>query len=201
MSEVSFNPALMTQPQNSFILQTNNRWIQGLTKDDWASRAWLRSGILTGTVSAWGGIGVAVNTPGATTGNNRQGDQIAPATTTQLNGFLVYDQGINAIQTPGSQVPTWPVGFNVPYYLFGSNARVPVPLASGVLASLEGVAVSGTFYWDTANYNLTLTSSASTIQLPSSVRVLQVSDNCRMVLNTSGVLSWSDPSDAALIVI
>ena len=200
MSTVSFNPALMTQPQNSFILQTNNRWIQGLTKDDWASRAWLRSGILTGTVSLWGGVGVAVNTPSAT-GNNRTGDQIAPATTTQLNGFLVYDQGINAIQTPGSQVPTFPVGFNVPYYLFGSNARVPVPLASGVLASLEGADISGTFYWDTANYNLTLTSSASTIALPSSVRVLQVSDNCRMVLNTSGVLSWSDPSDAALIVI
>jgi hypothetical protein len=200
MSTVSFNPALMTQPQNSFILQTNNRWIQGLTKDDWASRAWLRSGIIGGTVSLWGGIAVAVNTPSATP-NNRQGDEIVPATTTQMNGFTVYDQGINAIQTPGSQVPTFPAGFNVPYYLFGSNARVPVPLASGVLASLENVDISGTFYWDTANYNLTLTSSATTIELPSSVRVLQVSDNCRMVLNTSGVLSWSDPSDAALIVI
>ena len=200
MSTVSFNPALMTQPQNSFILQTNDRWFQGLTKDDWASRAWLRSGIIGGTLSLWGGIGVAVNTPSAS-GNNRTGDQITPATTTQLNGFTVYDQGINAIQTPGSQVPVWPVGFNVPYYLFGSNARVPVPLASGVLASLEGADISGTFYWDTANYNLTLTSSSSTIALPASVRVLEVSENCRMVLNTSGVLSWSDPSDAALIVI
>ncbi len=200
MSNVSFNPALMTQPQNSFILQTNDRWIQGLTKDDWASRAWLRSGIIGGTLSLWGGMGVAVNTP-SSTGNNRTGDQTTPATTTQLNGFTVYDQGINAIQTPGSQVPTWPVGFNVPYYLFGSNARVPVPLASGVLASLEGVDISGTFYWDTANYNLTLTSSSSTIELPASVRVLEVSENCRMILNTSGVLSWSDPSDAALIVI
>ena len=200
MSTVSFNPALMTQPQNSFILQTNDRWFQGLTKDDWASRAWLRSGIIGGTLSLWGGIGVAVNTPSAS-GNNRTGDQITPATTTQLNGFTVYDQGINAIQTPGSQVPVWPVGFNVPYYLFGSNARVPVPLASGVLASLEGADISGKFYWDTANYNLTLTSSSRTIALPASVRVLEVSENCRMVLNTSGVLSWSDPSDAALIVI
>ena len=200
MSTVSFNPALMTQPQNSFILQTNNRWIQGLTKDDWVSRGWLRSGIITGTLSLWGAMGVAVNTP-SSSGNNRTGDQVAPATTTQLNGFTVYDQGINAIQTPGSQVPTWPVGFNVPYYIFGSNARIPVPLASGVLASLEGVDISGTFYWDTANYNLTLTSSSTTIALPSSVRVLEVSDNCRMVLNTSGTLSWSDPSDAALIVI
>ena len=200
MSDVTFNPALMTQPQNSFILQTNNRWIQGLTKDDWVSRGWLRSGILTGTVSLWGGIGVAVNTP-SSSGNNRTGDQIAPATATQLNGFMVYDQGINAIQTPGSQVPTFPVGFNVPYYIFGSNARIPVPLASGVLTSLEGADISGTFYWDTANYNLTLTSSSTTIALPASVRVLEVSDNCRMVLNTSGTLSWSDPSDAALIVI
>ena len=200
MSTVSFNPALMTQPQNSFILQTNNRWIQGLTKDDWVSRGWLRSGIITGTLSLWGAMGVAVNTP-SSSGNNRTGDQVAPATTTQLNGFTVYDQGINSIQTPGSQVPTWPVVFNVPYYIFGSNARIPVPLASGVLASLEGVDISGTFYWDTANYNLTLTSSSTTIALPSSVRVLEVSDNCRMVLNTSGTLSWSDPSDAALIVI
>ena len=200
MSTVSFNPALMTQPQNSFILQTNNRWIQGLTKDDWASRAWLRSGIIGGTVSLWGGIAVAVNTPSSPS-NNRQGDEIVPATTSQINGFTVYDQGINAIQTPGSQVQTFPPGFNVPYYLFGSNARIPVPLASGVLASLEGADISGTFYWDTANYNLTLTSSTTTVQLPSSVRVLQVSENCRMILNNSGTLSWSDPSDAALIVI
>ncbi len=204
MANISFNPALMTQPQNSFQLETQG-WIQGLTQDDPVSRMHLLTGIVAATVTqpVWGGMGVSLDTPQLST-DNRQGLSIGLASTTQINGFTVFDQGINFIQTPGNTVPTVTAGMNAPAYAFGSKARVPVPLATGVITSLEGVSIGTTpLYWDTANFNLTLTSSASTIALPNTVSILAVSANSRTISynSSTSAVTWLGNQNAALLVL
>ncbi len=203
MANVSFNPSLMTAAQNAFLLDTQG-WTQGLTQDDPVSRMHLLAGVIASTVTqpVWGGLGVLVDTAQAAT-DNRQGPSVAPASTTQINGFTVFDQGINYIQVPGNTVPTVGAGQSVPFYLFGSKARVPVPLDSGVLSTLEGVSTTTPLYWDTVNFALTTTSGANTIALPG-VQILAVNAANSKIVSynaTTGVVSWLAGQPAALIIL
>lgn len=201
---ISFNPALMTAPQNSFLLETQ-RFIQGLTQDDPVSRMHLLAAKVASTVTqpVWGGMGVTLST-GSLSSNNGMLNVAAPATTTSIQGFTVFDQGINFIQVPGNAVPTVQAGQDVPVYAFGSKARIPLPLASGVLTSLEDASIfTSPLYWDTVAFNLTLTSNANTIALPAGVGVLAVNDNSRTISYNSGTqaVTWLEAQAAALLVL
>lgn len=201
---IAFNPSLMTAPQNSLLLETQ-RFIQGLTQDDPISRMHLMGAQVASSVTqpVWGGMGVTLLT-GSLGNNNPMLMSAGLATTTSIQGFTVYDQGINYIQVPGSSAPTVVGGQDVPVYAFGSKARVPLPLASGVLDSLEEVSIfTSPLYWDTANFNLTLTSSSSTIELPSQVGVLAVSDTSRTISydSTTQAVTWLEGQAAALLVL
>lgn len=201
---IAFNPALMTAPQNSFLLQTQ-RFIQGLTQDDPISRMHLLSAQVSNAVAQpiWGGLGITLAT-GELSSNNAQIPVAGLATTTSIEGFTVYDQGINFIQVPGSSAPTVVGGQNVPVYAFGSKARIPLPLASGVLTSLEGGSIfTNPLYWDTVAFNITLTSNANTVALPAGVGVLAVNDNSRTISydSTTQAVSWLEAQAAALLVL
>lgn len=201
---IAFNPSLMTAPQDSFLLETQ-RFIQGLTQDDPVSRMHLLAASVASNVTqpVWGGIGVSIAT-GSLTNNNPMLNSVAPASTTAIQGFTVFDQGIEYIQVPGNTVPTVSAGQSVPVYAFGSKARIPVPIASGVLDSLEEVSIfTSPLYWDTENFNLTLTSSSSTIELPSQVGVLAVNDTSRTISydSTTQAVTWLEGQAAALLVL
>ena len=201
---IAFNPALMTAPQNSFLLQTQ-RFIQGLTQDDPISRMHLLSAQVSNAVAQpiWGGLGITLAT-GELSSNNAQIPVAGLATTTSIEGFTVYDQGINFIQVPGSSAPTVVGSQNVPVYAFGSKARIPLPLASGVLTSLEGGSIfTNPLYWDTVAFNITLTSNANTVALPAGVGVLAVNDNSRTISydSTTQAVSWLEAQAAALLVL
>ncbi len=203
MANISFNPALTTQPQNSFDLQTQG-YIQGLTQDDPTSRMWLSAGEVASTVTQpmWGGMGVTVSVGGL----NSSGQSLASlalATNSQIQGFTVFDQAINMQIVPGNSVPTAVAGQSMAYYSFGSNARIPVPVASGAFAGLETAYTNTTLYWDTSAFNLTTTSGSSTVQLPSTVQVLAVDNNSKAVVYTSGTgaVNWDYGQQVALIKI
>ena len=207
MANISFNPSLMTAPQNSFQLQTEGV-IQGLAQDDWVTREWLLAALVASTVTIpiWGGMGVLLNNASPSPSGQGGGPVpvAAPASTTQINGFTVFDQAINMIQTPGNTVAVAVANQNVAVYQFGSKARIPLPLASGVLASLEGASVNESpIYWDTANYNLTLTSSSSTVELPTTVKIWGLSDSARVVSynSTTGAVTWTTNQDAAVLIL
>ena len=201
MANISFNPALTTQPQNSFQLQTQG-YIQGLTQDDPISRMFLMAGQVGSGVTQpiWGGMGVTVNVGGLPT-SGQPLPTIAPATTTAIQGFTVFDQAINMNIVPGNTVPVVSAGQSAAFYLFGSNARVPLPVASGVFAALETAATNVPLYWDTVAFNITTTSSANTVALPSSVQVLAVDANSKAVSYNSGTgaVSWVYGQDMAVI--
>jgi hypothetical protein len=200
MANISFNPALMTGAQNTFLLDTQG-FIQGLTLDDWVSRAHLSSGLVASSVSqaVWGGMGVAVDVSGG-----EHGESVGLASTTQINGFTVYDQGINFIQIPGNNVPTVVAGQSVPFYKFGSKASIPVPCSAATASALLGGTISPTLYWDTAAFELTTTSSTTTIELPSTVTVRRVNmANSKVITynSTTGAASWSEGQPAAVIIL
>jgi len=205
MANISFNPALMTGAQESFLVDTQG-YIQGITLQDPVSRMHLESGKVASSVSqpVWGGMGIAINTADAAVDDNRTGSSIALASTTQINGFTVFDQAINMVQTPGNTVPTSVAGMSVAYYRFGSKARVPLPIASGTLSDFESVNAATTLYWDTANLCLTTTSSSTTVELPSSVSLFSINAaNSKTVSynSTSGAVSWLIGQPCAVIVL
>lgn len=205
MANVSFNPALMTSPQNTFILETQG-YMQGLTQQDWASRAWLESGVVASTVTqpVWGGLGILVDTADAAVNDNRQGPTLAPASTTQINGFTVFDQAINMIQVPGNNVAIATAGQSMAFYNFGSNARIPVPILGGSLSSFEGVSRSTPLFWDTVNFWLTVTSTANTVALPATTKIASVNAaNSKTVSynSTTGAVTWLSGQACALIII
>lgn len=201
MANISFNPSLTTQPQNSFQLQTQG-FIQGLTQDDPISRMRLLAGQVGAGVTqpVWGGMGVAVNVGGLPTGAT-PAQAITLATTSHIQGFTVFDQAINMSIVPGNSVPVSVAGQSVAFYLFGSMARVPLPLASGVVTTLESALTTVTLYWDTVAFNITATSSGNTVALPSTVQILAVDANSKTVSYNSGTgaVSWSYGQDVALI--
>ncbi len=203
MANVSFNPGLMTGAQNTFFVDTQG-YIQGLTLQDWVSRGHLESGNVASGVTQpiWGGMGILVDTNDAAANNNRMGPSISPASTTQINGFTVFDQNIAMVQTPGNTAPI--VTSSVAFYRFTSKARVPLPIAAGTLADFENVNIDTPLYWDTANYCLTTTSSSTTVALPSTVSLWSVNPaNSKVVSydSTTGAVSWSYGQPAAVIVL
>lgn len=201
MANISFNPSLTTQPQNSFQLQTQG-FIQGLTQDDPISRMRLLAGQVGSGVTqpVWGGMGVAVNVGGLPTGAT-PAQAITLATTSHIQGFTVFDQAINMSIVPGNSVPVSVAGQSVAFYLFGSMARVPLPLAAGVVTTLESALTTVALYWDTVAFNITATSSGNTVALPSTVQILAVDANSKTVSYNSGTgaVSWSYGQDVALI--
>ncbi|OYV52336.1 MAG: hypothetical protein B7X10_00115 [Burkholderiales bacterium 21-58-4] len=201
MANISFNPALTTQPQSSFQLETQG-YIQGISQDDPTSRMWLSAGQVASGVTqpVWGGMGVTVSVGGLNS-NGQNLTQLGLATTTEIQGFTVFDQAINMQIIPGNSVPTVVAGQSAAYYLFGSNARVPVPVASGSLTALETAYTNATLYWDTSAMNLTTTSSGTTVALPSSVQVLAVDSNSKAVSYNSGTgaVTWTYGQNVALI--
>lgn len=189
MTTITINTASTTSPQNSFALQTQG-YTQGQTVDDWASRAWLRPGIVGSAVSTpiYAGLGIAANVNGLNV-NGSNATTIVPATTTQINGFTVYDQNINAIQTPGNTAAFVSAGGNVSFYKFGTNATIPLPVASGAVSAIETGNINMQLYWDTVALNITNTSSGNTIALP--VTTIQgINSNSKVIQNSSGVLSY-----------
>jgi hypothetical protein len=201
---IAFNPALMTSPQNSFLLETQ-RFMQGMTQDDPISRMHLLSAQVSSAVTqpVWGGMGITLKT-GSLSGNNPQLMTAGLATASSIQGFTVFDQGINFIQVPGSSAPIVSAGADVPVYAFGSKARVPLPLASGVLTSLEDVSIFTTpLYWDTVAFNVTLTSSSDTVALPAGVGVLAINDNSRTIAynSTTQAVTWLEGQAAGLFVL
>ncbi|MGC9271249.1 hypothetical protein [Acidiphilium sp.] len=205
MANISFNPALMTAPQNTFLLETQG-YMQGLTQQDWASRAWLEAGIVGSTVTMpiWGGMGILIDTSDAAITDNRQGSVIQPASTTQLNGFTVFDQAINMIQTPGNNVAIATAGQSVAFYSFGTNARIPVPILSGGLSDFEGVSRNTPLYWDTVNFWLTTVSTANTVALPATTKLMSVNAaNSKIVSynSTTGAVNWLAGQACAVIAI
>lgn len=149
-ANISFNPVIATNFPGTFSVQTEGMQ-QGVAMDDPASRNWLKGGILAAseTLPMWGGVAINEAIMPPAQGQSALGGYITRALLTSgITGFSVFNQADNWIQTPQSRVPTAGNGMFVPYYRFGSNARIPVAASAALAAALEGNSIKQQVSWD-----------------------------------------------------
>lgn len=204
---ISFNPYTTSQPQDSFLLQSQG-YVQGAVYDDTSIRMELERGTLasTETVVMWGGIPVTelINNAGA------NGDGLGPTlkratTQTNLTGFSTYNQAGSMVIGPGQTAPVSGVGSYVGFFRLQTGIKMAVQCDPALIAAISGAgdAVnSQALYWDVTNYRITLTTTGGNFALPTSIRLLSTNTNSKIVSYNSGTgaVTWA-AGDAAMILI
>lgn len=161
---ISINPAITTTASGLFSL-TESGLVQGTSLDSPNIRNQLAGGVLdpADTLPMWGGVGIYENIPlstaGSTTAVSAFGGYVGRATSVTANaaksltGFSVFDQAVAGINSPQSTVPLFSTGQSINFYRLGSNARIAVQCAPG-LVSLDGGLISPQVSWDYAAQQL-----------------------------------------------
>ena len=202
---ISFNPYGTSQPQNSFLSQTQG-YVQGVAYDDPSVRMELERGILasTETVVMWGGIPVSelINTTG--TGADGIGPVLKRSTSqATVTGISVFNQAHSMVIVPGASTPTAAINNFVAFYRFQSNARIAVACDPALISAITGAGdgiLSQALYWDVTNYRITLTTSGGNFALPTSVKLLSTNGNSKIVTYSNSAANWTTGS-AAIIQI
>lgn len=202
MANISFNPALTTSPQNSFLLQTQG-YAQGSYFDDPTTRGWLKSGQLASTVAqpVWGGLPITAKVNAVN--SNQLGNQLDLATSIiTITGWVVTNQANNMIVVPGNNVQIAVANQTVNYFDGatysvaagnfvggGSNARIAVACNPTLVSALASNSVDQNVSWDFVNNYLTAYSTG--VALP--VKVLSVNNNSKLVSYNSGTgaVTWT----------
>lgn len=184
---ISFDPQATTSPSSSFLSNTQG-YVQGNYLDDPSTKNWLTQGLIASTVTApvYGGIGLTESVPAP--GSETQGNILTIATAyTNLTAFCVFNQANNMIITPGNSVQQAQAGMSAAYFRFGSNARIAVECDATLAAALDAGTTIQQVQWDFTNQKLIAYTTGTAL----ACKVLSVNTNSRVVVNTSGVLTWS----------
>lgn len=200
---ISFNPYGTSQPQNSFLLESQG-YIQGAVDDDPSAYQWLAGGILasTETLPMWGGVPVEelVNLP-ATGSDGLGGNVKRAASQVTITGWSVWSA--NMVIASGAKVPLASVTNGVQFFRTGTNQRVAVAADPALAAAISGdsiAAAGAALYWDVTNYRVTTTSSGGNFALPASTRLLSINSNSKIVTYTSSTAAWAQGSAALLLI-
>lgn len=192
---INFNPmATLSGSSNSFQLESQG-YIQGAFMDDPVARMW----VLPGKVSTsnayplWGGIPIQENVPtvGTHTSGTRESDIIVPAAANDVTGWTFFNRAHNMIIAPGQPVPLSGLGMSVAYARNGSNLRIPVPIDSSLISSLEDQSIDTQVSWDFTKQMLVAYASSTNEPLP--VKILKIADNSKIVSfdSTTNAVSWT----------
>jgi hypothetical protein len=194
---ITFNPALTTSPQNSFLLQTGG-FVQGAFVDDPSSRMYLAGGVLGAvTQPIWPGMAISESVP-QVNANAGGGSVLLATAEANLTGFNVGNQNYNAIITPGNTVQQLSPGQTVMFFRLGSGARIQVQCSSALVTAAEGGLINQQLAWDFTNQQLIPYVSGTALP----VKLLELNSNSKVVSYNSGtgVVSWVAGS-AAIIQI
>ena len=185
---VSFNPNLTTNISNGFLLDTDG-YIQGFAQDDPAGRFQWEGAQVGGSTVLWGGLAVQANVQGVD--KTLQGPLIIPATSLDtINGWTIFNQSMNGIITPSSNVPQYAVGSSLNIVRPGSLARIVVAVEnSTILNDLATAEANVDLYWDATNLCITTSSGGNYGPLP--VQLIAVSAKGKTVYADAGATNWS----------
>jgi hypothetical protein len=200
---ISVNPWLQTQPQASFLAETQG-YVQGFAHDDPSARMELATGQLASseTLVMWGGVPLTeqINITGS--GSEGNGPQLKRATAVgNVTAWSVYNQATAMLITPGPSAPSTSIGGTVPFFRNLSRARIAVQADPALVAAVSGEFVGQpALFWDTTNFRITLTSGGAFFALPATTQILSVNTNSKIVQVVSGAPQWTT-GDAAIILI
>jgi hypothetical protein len=195
---INFNPVVTSQPQSSFLLQTEG-WVQGAFFDDPSTKNWLAGGFIGSsvTVPIWPGMAISESIPSVN--SNQLGNEITVASSVAtLSGFNVINRNYNAVITPGNNVQQLGPYMTCMYFRLGSNARIAVQCSSALVTDLEGGLTNQQVAWDFTNQLLIPYTTGTALP----VKVLGFSSNSKIVSYNSGTgaVTWTT-GDAAIIQI
>lgn len=196
MANITFNPQVTSQPQTSFLLQTNG-YVQGAFFDDPSSRMYLAGGYLDSGITQpiWPGMAISEYIP--TVNTNALGSDIKLATTeADLTGFNVGNQNYNAIITPGNNVQQLGAGQTVMYFRLGSGARIAVQADSALVTAAENGLINQQVQWDFTNQKLIAYTTGTALN----VKVLSFNNNSKIVSYNSGTGAVTWTTGAAAII-
>ena len=197
MANISFNPSLTSSPQNSFLVQTGG-YVQGDFVDDPSIRMELASGVIGAAVTqpVWGGM-VLEETISLSGEGNLGNNLVLAAGYTTATGISVFTQGYNMIIVPGNSVQTAAAGMTVPFFRFGTRARIKVQCSAALVTAVEGGAINQQVSWDFVNQQLI---PFSVTALP--VQILSVNPNSKIVNYNSGTgaVTWVAGNAAVILV-
>lgn len=196
MSNITFNPALTTSPQNSFLLQTEG-YVQGSFMDDPTSRMQLAGGSLDSAVAVpvYPGMAIAEYVP--TVNSNATGSVIKLATAyTDLTGFNVGNQNYNAVITPGNTVQQLGPLQTVMYFRLGSGARIVVSCSTALVTAAENGLINQQVQWDFTNQQLIPFTTGTALN----VKIISLNSNSKVVNYNSGTgaVTWVAGSAAVI---
>jgi hypothetical protein len=171
-ANISFQPFQTSNVLGSFSISSEG-FNQGVALDDPAVRFALAGGPLAAseTLPMWGGVGISESIP-ASTANAAIGSSIGRATSNQASAWVT---------SPQSECPSAGVGTTVPYYRFGSGARIALAIDPSLI-SLDGGLITQSVAWDFNNQRLapvgtgvyTLTSIVGTYNAATGLWTMQV---------------------------
>jgi hypothetical protein len=185
---VSFNPNLTTNISSGFVLDTDG-YVQGFALDDPAMRFQWEGAQVGGSTVLWGGLAVSLTLQGVD--KNKQGSTIVPATSlTTINAWTIFNQSMNGIITPSSNVPQYAVGASLNIVRPGSLARLCVGVENLII--LDALATSApnvSLYWDPTNLCITNSSAGTYGPLP--VQLEALSAKGKTIYSSGGNTNWS----------
>lgn len=157
---ITFNPYITSVAQGMFNVSADGLR-QGTAYQSPNARYNLRGGLLdpAETLPMWGGVGVFMNVPNASSSLPRpnlgvlMGRATALTGSKRLQGFSVFDQDYAMVNSPQSPVPLAGTGGQVNAYYLGSGARIAVA-CDPALVSLDGQPIASQVSWDFVNQRL-----------------------------------------------
>jgi hypothetical protein len=201
---IAFNPMATTTFNGGFSYQSNGL-VQGVAMDDPAVRFALAGGVLAAdeTTPMWGGVGIYAHVPPAASDTLGtivgRAANLTPYAAKQMVGFSVVNQATAWLTTPQSPAPTASPGMTVPYFLFGSGARIAVDCDATLAAALLNGTIEPQVYWDFTNQQLV---ASGTTALPVKVLRVQAGNSKIVVWNgTALTATYNNSGTAALIQI
>lgn len=200
------SPYTTQAASNTFILETQG-YVEGLPFDDTVARLWLATGVLDSseTIPIWGGVPVAEQINSAGANSDFLGPTLIRATTSVApTGFCSTAQMMHMVTDVDNSVPISNPGDNIGFFRFNSNQRLAVQLDPALVTTVNGSTtyINGlTMYWDVSNYRVTLTST-SNVALPSTVRLLSINTNSKIVSwdGTNLVANWTSGNAGILLL-
>jgi hypothetical protein len=199
-----------TPSANPFILQTQG-WIQGLSIDDPVSRMWLVTGTLisSAAVVMWGGRPITEQID-VNTGTQSSADGLGPVVldpTTQagVTGFAVFNQQMHMTIAPNQPVPIAGPTNGIGFFRLNTQARIPVACDPALITTIAGGGFNigqEALQWDPVNYRVTLTTGGSIFALPTTIKLLAVNQNSKIITYNAGtaLASWANGSAALLLI-
>jgi len=198
MANISFNPALTTSPQHSFLVETEG-YIQGsLFDDDPAIRLSLFSGLIAAGVTqpVWGGMALSETVP--TANANQFGANLLLATAeTNVTAFSMYNQAYSSMIVPGNSAPIAVAGNTTTYFKLKSNAQIVVQCSAALVTAVEAGFTNQQVSWDFVNQMLI---PFSTTALP--VQIQRVNTNSKIISynSSTGAVTWITGNAAVILI-